>query len=39
MEKYQEYNPFKLIVVAAQIDQALPQINLRRESPPTTAGR
>jgi hypothetical protein len=28
MEKYQEFNPFKFIVYAGQIDQATPQINV-----------
>ena len=31
MEKYQEFNPFKLIVYGAQVDQAVPQV---AEAPP-----
>ncbi|HEU5293396.1 MAG TPA: MBL fold metallo-hydrolase [Burkholderiaceae bacterium] len=31
MEKYQEFNPFKVILYSAEIDQALPQINAERE--------
>ncbi|HET7525516.1 MAG TPA: hypothetical protein VFK10_06195, partial [Burkholderiaceae bacterium] len=40
MEKYQEFNPFKLIVYSAEINQALPQISSpSQESPSATAAR
>lgn len=35
MEKYQEFNPFKFIVYAGQIDQATPQINANPVRPGT----
>jgi glyoxylase-like metal-dependent hydrolase (beta-lactamase superfamily II) len=34
MEKYQEFNPFKVIVYGGQADQALPQINAPRFDAP-----
>ena len=34
MEKYQEFNPFKFILFAGQIDQSMPQMGARAASVP-----
>jgi glyoxylase-like metal-dependent hydrolase (beta-lactamase superfamily II) len=39
MEKYQEFNPFKFIIYSGQIDQRVPQMESKKNTPQPTAAR